>query len=274
MSDYLERFGLQPGYPSQHHAAAAASATAYWAGISDVEAVLLTCSCARNQAAPSSCVDLAVLVPPAEERRFRDREMDRFAAFAERDAAIQALSKVARWSAVDLEIIIGEFPVPYHGYTSGPDDYEVAIGNYLAWSIPLYTQGGRLGELRKRWLPYYSEELARKREAMVLGYAHNNVDHIEPFAQRGLVFQARKRLQHAAEEYLQALFIQRRIYPIAYDKWVTYQLVDVLRMPQTLHTLQQALGVALKATSLTRAATLVRGLLDRLGPRPSLPEQG
>ncbi|MGC9358778.1 MAG: hypothetical protein ACP5G7_00175 [Anaerolineae bacterium] len=264
MSGYLDRFGLEPGYPTQHHAAAAASALAYWAKVPNVEAVLLTCSCARNHAVPSSCVDLALLVPPTQEERFWEQELRRFESFAESDEAIAGLAAIVPWSAVDIDIFTGEFPVPYHGYTSGADDYEVRIGNLLAWSSPLHTQGRRFEILRHLWLPYYDENTAIERQAMVLAYACNNLDHVEPYARRALLFQARKRLQHAAEEYLQALFIKHRLYPIAYDKWVAYQLRDVLGAESILLSLQQALGVELSVDGLSRAASLLSELLDDL----------
>jgi len=271
LSGYLDLFGLEPGYPTQHHAAAATSAVAYWAKVSDVEAVLLTCSCARNQAVPASCVDLAVLVPPGEDERFWHQEMRRFAAFAERDEAIQDLDAIVPWSAVDMDISTGEFAIPHHGYTTGADDHEVHIGNLLAWSVPLHTQGPRFEELCDQWLPYYEESVAIERQAMVLGYARNNLDHVRPYARRGLLFQARKRLQDAAEEYLQALFIKHRLYPIAYDKWVAYQLTDVLGAERILLSLQQALGVELTVDGLSRAASLLGELLDDLAQPATLP---
>jgi hypothetical protein len=33
-------------------------------------------------------------------------------------------------------------------------------------------------------------------------------------------------------EFLQALFIAKRVYPIAYDKWIKEQLCDMLKMPE------------------------------------------
>ncbi len=51
-------------------------------------------------------------------------------------------------------------------------------------------------------------------------FARNNLNHIPPYSQRGLYFQCLKRLHHALEETLQALFIAARCYPIAYDKWI------------------------------------------------------
>jgi len=46
-----------------------------------------------------------------------------------------------------------------------------------------------------------------------------------------LAFQCLERLRMAYGEFLQALFIARRTYPIAYDKWIREQLVEILGMP-------------------------------------------
>jgi hypothetical protein len=71
---------------------------------------------------------------------------------------------------------------------------------------------------------------------MVMMYARNNLNHIPPYSQRGLFFQCLKRLHHALEETLQALFIKARRYPIAYDKWVEEQVSEILERPD-LYTL-------------------------------------
>ena len=64
---------------------------------------------------------------------------------------------------------------------------------------------------------------------MVLKYCHNNLDHIPLLIDRGLYFQAFNRFYNAYREFLQALFISKKIYPIAYDKWIKEQLVDILK---------------------------------------------
>jgi hypothetical protein len=39
-------------------------------------------------------------------------------------------------------------------------------------------------------------------------------------------------LYHAFQEFLQALFIAHRTYPIAYDKWIREQVEDILGLPE------------------------------------------
>lgn len=71
----------------------------------------------------------------------------------------------------------------------------------------------------------------RLRLRMVGKYCLNNIDHVAPYVERQLYFQAFRRLYNAAGEFLQALFIARYKYPIAYDKWIKEQLVEILGFP-------------------------------------------
>lgn len=50
--------------------------------------------------------------------------------------------------------------------------------------------------------------------------------------ERGLYFQAFDRFYNAFQEFVQALFISRRTYPIAYDKWIREQMEEILNMPK------------------------------------------
>ena len=47
-----------------------------------------------------------------------------------------------------------------------------------------------------------------------------------------LYFQVFGRLQFAFKSFLQGLFIAHRKYPIAYDKWIKEQVVEVLKLPE------------------------------------------
>jgi hypothetical protein len=67
---------------------------------------------------------------------------------------------------------------------------------------------------------------------MVRSYCLNNLEHIPLYANRGLHFQAFQRLYNAFGEFLQVLFIARRTYPIAYDKWIQEQVEEILGMPE------------------------------------------
>ena len=227
----LEQYGFAPLFPSADHQAAMEAVVDYFARDSRVQAVILAGSCARGVAALQSCVDLTVLVPPEDLASYQQEGVDRLEQFMRADPACLALAQVVPWSAIDFAFASGEFAAQPHGWTTGPDDYELAIGNTLAWTHPLLLRGPRFEALQQAYLPYYDEPKRSERLAETIKYARNNLDHVVPYAERGLLGQAFKRLYHAMEEFLQALFIHRRIYPIAYDKWLHQQLVDILQEP-------------------------------------------
>ena len=219
-------------FPTPEHARAAHIAAGFFAAQPGVDAVLLMGSCARGKAAPTSCVDLLVLVPPADLPALRPRLEALWQQHYAEEPVYKDLLAHGPFSHVDLEFIDGTFPIPGHGWTSGADPFELEIGNTLAYTLPLWQGGDYYDRLRARWLPYYPEDLRRQRLQMVLKYCRNNLDHIPLYAPRGLYFQCFKRFYQAFEEFLQALFIARSVYPIAYDKWLREQFEDILHLPE------------------------------------------
>ena len=233
---------------------------AYLAGKRGLDALLLTGSWARGKGVPGADADLVLL---------HDQEFDRAAEMAAYDAWFAehsprwGLERFGPFSFVELEPHDGHFtPVPRH-WTSGPDNFELDIGNTLVYTRPIATWTDRLERLRAQWLPYYGEELRRERLAAAAMYARNNLAHIPPFSHRGLYFQCLKRLHHALEETLQALFIAARRYPIAYDKWIEEQVVDILKRPDLYATFVQVVTIpALDAATLQERADLLVAVLD------------
>lgn len=263
---YLDRFGYRPAYPSPAHQAAVEAVVDYFAPAYGVQAVLLTGSCARGVAAWQSCVDIVILVSPADRDAFLKHQAPLWKRFLATDPACVSLARQVPWSAVDWEVSSGEWVPGPHGWTTGADNYELEIGNTLAWVHPLLLRGPRFESLQRCYLPYYDEGQRLERLQMVKQFAYNNLDHIVPYAERDLLVQAFKRLYHALEEYLQALFIHRRIYPIAYDKWLREQVVDILQEPALYEKLLSLLAMpALTTRRFRDRVRRLRSLLDLLG---------
>ena len=219
-------------YPSVEHERAALAITGFFAR-QEVDAVLLTCSCARGKAVKGSCLDISILVPPTkavDPSMFHVKQS--WEKYYESEEVFRELNKLGKHSHVDLDFTDGHFEPHDWGWTGGPDNFELEIGNIVAHSVPLLERTDYFQRLRGRWLPYYSDELRRERLAQARKYCLNNLDHIPPYVERGLHFQAFQRLHNAFKEFLQALFISRRIYPIAYDKWIREQIEDILGMPE------------------------------------------
>jgi predicted nucleotidyltransferase len=223
---------IPPAYPTPEHERAADAIVEHFAARGDVEAVLLVGSTARGKASRDSCLDITVLARPEILVTRREQIEQQWAAYYESADVFHTVGSVGKYSHVDLDIINGCFTPGYHGHTSGPDEFELEIGNALVYSRTLWRSGTYLDELQARWLPYYTDDLRRERLDMVLRFCYNNLDHIPLFVERGLYFQAFNRLYDAYREFLQALFISKRIYPIAYDKWIREQIEGILGLPE------------------------------------------
>jgi len=229
----------QPGavYPTRLHRRAAETLTSFFAGRPGVEAILLVASCAHGKAVPQSDLDIAVLMDPATLRHHgKDLERQCEEAY-QSDEVYAALRGMGLFTHLDVDLIDGQFELGPRGWTGGPDAFELEIGNYLAYSLPLWERDAYLQQLRDRWLPYYSDALRQERLAAAMHYCRNDLAHIPRCVERGLYFQAFDRLYNAYRGFLQALFISRRTYPIAYDKWIREQVEERLRLPEVYRQL-------------------------------------
>jgi hypothetical protein len=221
-------------YPTVAHERAARKIVELFAGDSSVAAVLLINSCARNKATADSCLDIALLLAPDCSPGQKDALRAEWERRNETEAEFRDLRGEGKFSHVDLGVIDGRFdPARYpHDWTSGPDGFELAVGNFVRYAVPLHENGGWFAELKRTWLPYYGDELRSARLKQSVVFLRNNLDHIPPYVERGLVFQSFERLYLAHKEFLQALFQARRVYPIAYDKWIREQVADILGLPR------------------------------------------
>jgi nucleotidyltransferase-like protein len=248
---------------SAEHAQAARAAAGWFSEATVVDGVLLVGSWARGRAHRGSDLDLAVLVTPDADEGERDTLL---AAWEQSKARVEAgklLQPLVRHSDFDVEVLDGEFAPEPRGWTSGPDEFELQIGNHLAYSTPLFERGDRYRELRNHWLPFYDDELRARRLDAVRTYCSNDLGHIPCALGRGDRLHAFHRLYHASQEFLQALFITRRTYPISYDKWIEDQLVGLLGLPELYKQLLEIVGVAaLDPAAISASGARLGGLLD------------
>ncbi|MCI0698080.1 nucleotidyltransferase domain-containing protein [candidate division KSB1 bacterium] len=223
---------LDPVYPTMQHEQASKAIVEFFCQHADVEAVILLGSCARGKATRDSCLDILILVLPeilATQRAKLEQAWDDFYTAA---PVFKAVQQVGKYSHVDLAFIDGQFRPHPRDWTSGPDSFELEIGNTLIYSVHLWERRDYLSRLKAQWLPYYDEDLRQKRLTETRGYCLNNLDHIPLYVERGLYFQSFHRLYDAFREFLQAVFITRRTYPIAYNKWIREQIEEILGLPE------------------------------------------
>ena len=256
-------------YPTPEHQRAAEAIVEFFTAIPEIETVCLTCSCARGKASRDSCLDMLVLGRPEAMSGVQvdiEKVWDEFYTTA---SVFQKLAAVGKYAHVDLEFSDGRFAPMPRGWTSGPGEFELVIGNYLVYSVPLYQKNDYFDELKVKWLPYYDETLRRERLSMVRKYCLNNLDHIPLYIERGLHFQCFNRLYDAFREFLQALFIARRTYPIAYDKWIQEQIVEILELPDLYNQLLHLFEIRnFESREILDKANVLRGLLDAYAPMP------
>ena len=254
-------------YPTPEHQGAAEAIVEFFTTIPEIEAVCLICSCARGKASRDSCLDILALGKPETMSTAQADIQKVWDEFYTTDPVFQKLAAVGKYAHVDLEFSDGHFVPTEHYWVGGPDEFELVIGNYLVYSVPLHQRGDYLDELKTQWLPYYNETLRHDRLLMVRKYCLNNLDHIPLYIDRGLHFQCFNRFYDAFREFLQALFIARRTYPIAYDKWIQEQIVDILGLPELYNQLLRLFEIRnFESHEILDKANILRDLLDEYAP--------
>jgi predicted nucleotidyltransferase len=221
----------------------AAEAVVEFATRTEIEAVVLVNSCARGTAAAESDLDVALLVDVGLSSENRRSIEESWKAWYASRSVFRDFERLSRFSRVHLDLFDGAFrPEPWDD-GGGPDSFEIEIGNRVAHGVALWERSRALADLRARWLPYYDNDLRRERLAMVRSSCRLNLERVDAAVARRLYVHAFDRLYHAFQEFLQALFIARRVYPIAYDKWIGEQVVDWLGLPELYGRLPAILEV-------------------------------
>jgi hypothetical protein len=256
-------------YPTPEHAATAESFVRFVTTNFDADAVLLVNSCTRGKATRDSCLDIIMLASPEKLRPQKEILETEFRRFEERDPSVQVLKHVGRYSEVHSDYVDGVFTPLEQDEAAGPDDFEVGIGNFLVYSVPLWQSSDYYSRLKEQWLPYYGEDLRLHRLRRVRHFCLNNLHHIPPYIERGLYFQSFDRLYNAYREFLQALFIARRTYPIAYNKWIREQVDDILGLPELYARLSHLFEISrFESTEIDEKALEVEEMLNEYAPAP------
>lgn len=262
---------LQVAYPTLEHQNAAEEIVNFFISRYNIDAVLLVNSCARGKATRDSCLDIVVLAQP-ESARSSLKELEAgWEEFERSSQTIKALHEAGKHSVVHPDFISGIFTPREQDEAAGPDDFELQIGNFLGYSVPLWEGSDYYSQLKGQWLPYYSEELRRQRLEKVRWFCLNNLHHIPLYIERGLYFQSFDRLYNAYQEFLQALFIARRTYPIAYNKWVREEVEEILGLPELYTQLTHLLEIKhFESPEITDKAKEVEQLLEQYAPSPNM----
>jgi predicted nucleotidyltransferase len=256
---------LNPIFPTELHQKAAELINDYFLSIPSVDTVLVVNSCARGQAVLESDLDFAILVKPNVTKKGIEKIEIAWNLYSKEHDTILAYKKVSPFAHLHLDVIDGNY-APTLIENGEPIDYfEIEIGNHICYSAPMSNVGAYFKELKEKWLPYYNEELRLDRLTAIRKACEYDLAHIPIFVKRGLYFQALDILHKAFQEYLQALFIAHKVYPIAYNKWIKEQIVECLKMPTLYPKLPTILSITdIESNEINQKALLLQGLLQDL----------
>jgi hypothetical protein len=252
-----------PKFPTKLHQDTAGLIKDYFLAIPNVDTVLVVNSCARGQAVPESDLDFAILVKPDTAAAKIKNIHIAWLAYSATQPAFLKYKQSTPFAHLHLDIIDGNY-VPAIIEVGEPIDYfEIEIGNQIRYSAPMDNAGSYFGELQKKWLPYYNNELRLQRLTMIRNACNYDLDHIPFFINRALYFQAFDTLCKAFQKYLKALFIANKTYPIAYNKWINEQVVKWLNKPDLYPKLLPILSVSnIESNEISEKAKMLRKLLN------------
>ena len=256
---------LRPVFPTSLHEDAAELVRDYFLAIPDVDTILIVNSCARGVAVPESDLDLAILISPDTTLTEISHIETDWLKFSSSQPTILRYKGSSQFAHLHLDIINGIY-TPKNIEIGEPIDYfELEIGNQIRYSAPMGNAGPYYQILQNTWLPYYNEELRLKRLSATRNACEYDLDHIPFFINRSLHFQAFDILYKAFQEYLQALFIANKTYPIAYNKWIKEQVVKWLDKPDLYPDLSPILSVSnIESNEINDNAGMLRVLLNNL----------
>jgi hypothetical protein len=253
---------ISPQYPTEAHRLASIALVDFFSRSPIVRSIILTCSCARGKATKDSCIDISILTDKSADPGQLTELINKWDTFYQSEGTFRTLQSTGKYSNIDLDFtngLLSENPNE-HNWTSGPDSFELSIGNLFIYSYPLYGND-YWDNLRNNWIPYYSDSLRLRRLKQTFAFMNNNLEHIPLYTERTLYFQCLKRLYHAFAEFLQALFISKRTYPISYDKHIKEQLVDILKLPELYIELTHILEIqTLESDQIAKNAKALRSL--------------
>lgn len=254
-------------FPTDLHRRSAEVARDFFIQSPIVDTVLITNSCARSQATPESDLDMAVLLvqdASAEERQTLESKWQNI---LQNHPVIADFRKSHRFMQIHLDVINGVYTPSVWDDGGGPDGFELEIGNHLAYSSAFSEPGNHFKQLQAEWLPYYNISLQSQRLEMVHQACIYDLEHVSLFHKRGLHFQAFDRLYKAFQEFLQALFISKQVYPLAYNKWIQLQVEEWLRLPELYKELPQVISVSnIESEEVILKAKKLNDLLSRWIP--------
>lgn len=256
---------FSPRFPTILHYQVAELVKNFFSKNQKIDTVLVVNSCARGQASEESDLDFAILVKQnTTEPEIKEIETD-WQNYVTTEPTFSLYQNTNQFAHLHLDIIDGNYTPTILEAGVASDFFEIEIGNQICYSAPMGEGGSYFKELQNKWLPYYNEELRLQRLAMTRNACEYDLNHIPFFIKRKLYFQAFDILYKTFQEYLQTLFIANKIYPIAYNKWIQYQIVTCLNKPEIYPRLSPILSVNnIESNEIIDKVKMLRDLLSEI----------
>ncbi|MEO5942039.1 MAG: nucleotidyltransferase domain-containing protein [Ferruginibacter sp.] len=255
---------IKIAFPTELHRQATDLVKDFFHRQQNVDTILLVNSLARGKSTSESDIDIAVLLTETTNNSEIIRLENIWQNFLNSDPTLIQYKNSHRFAQIHLDIIDGVFEPAIWEDGGGIDFFEVEIGNRLLYSFPLSGEGEHFKKLKLEWLPYYDIALQAQRLKLSKEACLYDLDHIPLFIKRGLHFQAFDRLYIAFQKFLQTLFIKHKTYPIAYNKWIKDQFVEILKLPELYKELPNIISVNnVESNELNHKAKALNKLLDQ-----------
>ncbi len=255
----------KPIFPTTLHQGAADMVYEYFKKVPETDTVLVVNSCARGQAVAESDLDFAILVKPETNAAASNNILADWLTFSASEPAIVQYKDSNRYAHLHLDIIDGHYTPAILEPGEPGDSFEIEIGNQVVYSAAMNDSGPYFQELQNKWLPYYDDDLRSERLIAIRTACEYDLGHIPVLIKRELYFHALDTLYKAFREYLQALFITHRTYPIAYNKWIRDQVVNWLGKPGLYQKLLPILSVShLESDEMNRKAEMLFDVLNHM----------
>lgn len=254
-------------FPTDLHRRSAEVACEFFLTSPIVDTILITNSCARGQATLESDLDMAILLKPSVPVEETQDLETKWQKVLHTHPVIAEFRDSRRFMQIHLDLISGIYTPSIWDDGGGPDGFELEIGNHVAYSALFSEPGAYFKHLQTEWLPYYNADLQHQRLDMVRLACTHDLEHVPLYHKRGLYFQSFDRLYKAFQEFLQALFISRKVYPLAYNKWIRMQVEEWLGLPELYKELPQIISVSnIEGEELLQKAKKLNSLLDQWIP--------
>jgi len=258
--------------------------TNYYKLDSRIFAVVLFGSLARRQAIPSSCIDLVVFVKPqyyknffyVEETRERIADYAKMGGKAQRFWGATCGLRMGRevehtidFNDAVVDLLFRADMVRMRDQSSiCSDRFELEIGNYFVYCLPLYEQDDTYQLMAKRYLPFYDDEIRKQRLKATRKEFDYRIYRIKKMANRELYFYCNRLFDFAFKIFLQHLFIKKRKYPYFYEKWIKQQVTDILNEPELYEKLAQTLIMPrISPENFKAKADILRNLMREYGAK-------